>query len=154
MPYLRFPPSPLFFLTYYLCISSSLSFFPWGKPLNKTFPRLSFASTVLLKSSSSIALTASRSPYGLTSAFVLCPLTLIHRKRKQKLKRMPCQGAWLKIHRISSVSSAICGLDMQSAKQNIHYCLTVSWRQFQLFWHFNGWRSPLGWLMRLDLKTP
>lgn len=84
---------PLFFLTYYLCISSSLSFFPSGKPLNKTFPRLSFASTVLLKSSSSIALTASRSPYGLTSAFGLCPLTLIHRKRKQKTEAHAMPGS-------------------------------------------------------------
>lgn len=61
MPYHRFPPKPFFdwLLVHFLLPL----LFPWGKPLNKTFPRLSFASRAQLKIRSGIVQTATGSPY-------------------------------------------------------------------------------------------
>lgn len=113
IPYHRFPPNPFFDC---LCISSSLSFFPSGKPLNKTFPRLSFASRVCCWRPTVIFFKQQQGhpiPFIITLGLSL--LILVHGERKQT-KKKPRREAWLEIHRIRSVSSAVYNPDMQSAK--------------------------------------
>lgn len=93
IPYHRFPPNPFFDC---LCISSSLSFFPSGKPLNKTFPRLSFASRVCCWRPTAIFFKQQQGhpiPFIITLGLSL--LILVHGERKQtKKKASPGSLTW------------------------------------------------------------